>query len=390
MDTSGYTELTTLSSNFTNQSIDPVCYNKEYGPQVLLSYKIELLWCLLSVIVGLVANSINIVVFTSKNMRTVSSNVYLLMLAISDSMFLITVTVARILTAIRCLYFPDIRFDIYNTNDISCKLLQYMLDVFSNYSAMMILAFTVERYIACYHAIQFKQLCTLQRAWITCVSILVIISVTILPYHVTCMEVVEGQQTCTVSVSQIRADIFVYAYITEMLLYRIIPVIVIAVLNVFIIFKILRVHKQRKQRRSASLHHINNGKCPNRTNSQSKASKEDKHVQLTVMLIIVSSTYVILILPVLVHFAIKGLSNMDDMTDLQFRNYAMMFNISAFAVNFFLYTMGGSVFRQELKSIVFKKCGPNGAKSRMKVSSTHKTSTINGVKDSDESCETLI
>jgi len=67
------------------------------------------------------------------------------------------VFLAKDLTLLRCLHFPDSEFDIVNRTSFWCKLLQYLTDLFSDFSGCLILAFTVERCIAAYLPTQFKR-----------------------------------------------------------------------------------------------------------------------------------------------------------------------------------------------------------------------------------------
>lgn len=260
---------------------------------------------------------------------------------------------------------------------------------------------------------RFKELCTVRRAWIVCLSLLITICVSIIPYHMICMEVVEGHNVCTVSPDPIKMNIFFYAYIGEMLIYRFLPVIVIAILNVFIIIKIKNIHKQRQNRRQTVKHITNNGSLtpscnkrnstdgggskPRDNNQQKsvkmpKSSKEDKHVQLTIMLIIVSSTYIVLLMPNLIYFVLNKFIrmkaiHMDMVTELLFMNYSTMTFISAFAVNFFLYTMGGKIFRDHLIILLFRKSAK--ARQQKSINTNGKKRSTNG-KSIDETEETLI
>jgi len=61
------------------------------------------------------------------------------------------------LTLLRCLHFPKSQFDIFNRSSFWCKLLQYLVDLFSDFSSCLILAFTVERCIAAYVPTHFKR-----------------------------------------------------------------------------------------------------------------------------------------------------------------------------------------------------------------------------------------
>jgi len=81
---------------------------------------------------------------------------YLLTLAASDSCYLVSVFLSKTLTTLRCWYFVKSAFDIVNRSDISCVLLQYLSDLFSNNSTCVILAFTVERAIAVFTPMRYK------------------------------------------------------------------------------------------------------------------------------------------------------------------------------------------------------------------------------------------
>ena len=69
-------------------------------------------------------------------MRNISSNVYLLVLAFSDSMYLVSVFLAKLLTTLRCLHLQDSDFDIINSSTIVCQPPQLLVDFFSLVSQM--------------------------------------------------------------------------------------------------------------------------------------------------------------------------------------------------------------------------------------------------------------
>jgi len=68
---------------------DQACWQLNSTATIQLSYNIYLVSTLVFVAVGLVGNALSILVFSSAPMRSFSSNVYLLTLAISDSFYLI-------------------------------------------------------------------------------------------------------------------------------------------------------------------------------------------------------------------------------------------------------------------------------------------------------------
>jgi hypothetical protein len=254
------------------------------------------------------------------------------------------------------MFFKDSDIDIYNQSSFFCKFLQYLQDLFSSYSTCVILAFTLERYVAVYMPIKFKEACTVRKARLACVVVFLIIAVFIAPYHIMYMYRYEQFNVCTVLVSEEKK--FTILFGVEALLFRIIPVFVITVLNVFIILRVTHVTKMTRRRQSSSAC-LNNNRNGSRVGSRklpaktARTRKDDKSLQLTVMLILVSTSYVLTYIPVLVHFIIWKLQRSELVTVspdamLMARNYTCALYIAGFAINFFLYTMSGRVFRDQL------------------------------------------
>ena len=298
-------------------------------------------------------NTLSVMVFSSKEMLGSSSNVYLLLLAVSDSAYLLCVLMTKILSTFRCLYFVESTVDVFNRSVILCKALQYLLDVFSDYSTCLILSFTVERFIAVYRPIRFKELCTVQRARVACLVELAVIAMVIAPYHMMYMGIYDTYASCVVLMEHEME--FVISYVVEVATFRIIPVLIIACLNVFIIIKVTKLTRERRKLRALA---TRNMKSAQADKDRKKASaRDDKSTQLTIMLILVSSSYIVLYMPVLVHFVMWKLkrSNVINPSHAALgiaQNYARALYVSCFAINFFLYTMSGSVFREQLVKIL--------------------------------------
>lgn len=234
MDNSTFTDNQTL----TNRSFGDVVCLSELEPAVMTSHYMYLYVSMLFIGIGLIGNSLNIAVFSSKAMRKSSSNVYLLVLAVSDSLYLVSVFFTKILTTLRCMYFNDSQIDIVNRSEFMCKFLQYVLDFFSDFSTCLILAFTVERYVAVYAPIRFKQSCTVRKARIISAVIFTVITLFITPYHVMFMGLYRDYDVCIVLLA--HEATFTILYVVEALVFRVVPVFVIVVLNVFIIVKVRR------------------------------------------------------------------------------------------------------------------------------------------------------
>ena len=343
---------TTDATDNSTEVPDYACYSitqHEDNFHIMLSHRIFLYASFVLVIVGLIGNTLSVLVFTSREMRTISSNFYLLMLAVSDSCYLLSVFLSKVLTDMRCLHMKDTSADIYHRFNMMCKLLQYTSDVFSDYSTCLILVFTIERFIAVYLPLKFKEICTLTRAKIVCLGLLLVISISTCPYHMIMVGLYQDFPVCIVLLE--HENLFAIFYLIEAVCYRIIPVILIAGLNAFIIFRVIHVSRAKRNRRRAQ-NSLNN-------NTRSLSKKEDKNRQLTIMLILVSSTYILTYLPVLVHYILWKLQRMEKISlssdgMMIAQNYSKTLYIAGFATNFFLYTVSGKVFRKQL---IFMLCG---------------------------------
>ena len=345
---------------------DYACYHvNEEDPDLQLSIRIVLYCSLLFFLTGMVGNSLSVAVFSSKEMICVSSNIYLLVLAISDTLYLLSVFFTKTLTVARCMYFVNVPMDIYNRSTAMCKILQFFLDLFADYSACLIMAFTVERFIAVYMPLKYKDLCTLVRAKLTCFIIFAIVSVFIAPYHFLYIGRPFDYDVCTMLPE--TDAIFSNLYIVEAVIFRVIPVIVIAVLNVQIIIRVTMVTMlKRKQKFGQS--QIN------------KKKKDDRGMQLTIMLILVSTSYILVYIPVLVHFVMWKLQRakmlvVSDKTMTLMQNYTHVLYIGGFSINFFLYTLSGRIFREQLYKLC-GKCGIRQHPRKPRIDATEMTSLM--------------
>jgi len=170
---------------------------------------------------------------------------------------------------------------------------------------------------------------------------------------------------------------FAAMYLAEMVTLRVVPVAAIALLNALIVSRVTRITRDRKRRRrhipllpvddrasttagrSLPAPVVDRGRADSGVSlpSNRRASLDERNLQMTIILILVSTTYVLFYLPILVHFVLSkmkrsgivdvGLAVLD-----VFGNYARALHVAGFAINFLLYTLSGRVFREQLVAIV--------------------------------------
>ncbi|ESO08541.1 hypothetical protein HELRODRAFT_169408 [Helobdella robusta] len=473
-----------------DRSCDAMRTNSE---SVIVSLKIFICLSVVFIIVGLVGNFISLAVFTSRDMRKISSNVYLLLLALSDSIYLISIFFRKTLAIFKCWGIIDWNYDALTHSRASCMTTLFFVDLASNCSSILILLFTIERFWAVYFPVHFKEFCNVRRSSYAGLLSLVFILLTTLPTHVALIDLNTTYNIC--SVVQTSSGVFITV---ENIVYRVVPAFIIIVFNSFIIIRVAQITKTRNKRRTASasvarnnavtttvsshkndiyckkdfqnnlgckniskfkkisvlrppqqtqdiemeqLHdnknncveendriesnnivnniktnnNHNNDATNNKMNQQQQMTadeltphqqkplspvepkhepqphvqqierkrkrKEDKSLQLTITLILVSSTYLIAFLPSFIYsifdtLSLNGYLSIHKSVRRMAKNYTDLLFMTAFANNFFLYTLSGRIFREQIKKMFcFKRCCEagvsEGACNRKNMTTTH-------------------
>lgn len=139
--------------------------------------------------IGIFGNVISCVVFSTTPLKTRSSSYYLAALAIADLGFLLVLLLVHF-------SFNNI-LDIYN-RDWWCQTFVYISTVCANLSVGLVVAFTVERFIAVQYPLQRPQICTVSRAKIVVRSLTAVImtSHTYIFRVAGIIEVEDGSREC--------------------------------------------------------------------------------------------------------------------------------------------------------------------------------------------------
>lgn len=113
------------------------------------------------VLLGLLGNSLSVYVFFGTKLRYSSSSIYLGALAISDSGFLVVVFVP---------WLRMVHVDLFNRWGF-CQFFTYLGTLCSFLSVWLVVAFTVERYVAVKWPLRRQFLCTVARAKMTVIGL---------------------------------------------------------------------------------------------------------------------------------------------------------------------------------------------------------------------------
>ena len=227
-------------------------------------------------------------------------------------------------------------------SDWGCRILNLFKLTVTDYSVWLIIAVTVERYIATVHTLHAKVMCTRKRAAVVMVIVFFLL-VAVNSHFLFTVKLftftLEGQNytQCLGTYETFSAEIWP---VFDAFIYSVIPSIIIIVLNSIIIHTV----KYRYGFMDS------NGK------SQGAIQQEMK---LTVMLIVISFTFLITTLPVTITMIVLRLfkNSTEGICQVSFQTKSIkavviMLMYINHSINVFLYLLTGQKFRQGLCMIL--------------------------------------
>jgi hypothetical protein len=126
------------------------------------------------VLFGSIGNILSVIVFLKTKLRFLSSSYYLAALGINDTCFLLGSFVA---------WLDYLNIDIYNKN-YYCQFFTFMSGLCTFLSVWIVVAFTVERFIAVVYPLKRQTMCTVKRACMVLSGLFSIGSLICIPYAV--------------------------------------------------------------------------------------------------------------------------------------------------------------------------------------------------------------
>ena len=312
--------------------------------------------------IGLLGNALSLAVFLGSYLNRYSSNVYLSALAISDSVFLISLVLS---------WASQVGYEFYNVQGW-CQALSYLTYVASCLSVWYVVAFSLERYIAVCYPLRRQEMCTAKRARIVVITTAVLallfysfalFTMGVYPYgH-------NMRMTCLTSPKYYTA----ISRLTNIdtLITFIIPVIIIVSCNLRITYMVFWFYRERanlvssgnfrRSSRASSAHTLPVRNSGGNASSRSPTSNSSQ-IKVTKMLLIVSTVFLLCNLPthsLKTYLTIRQHLNPSYIPSFEFRVTSHVFQFvyySNFSVNFFLYSISGTTFRKALFKLFRKSC----------------------------------
>ena len=272
--------------------------------------------------VGIAANSLIVVVITLASLRISVFMTLLMFLAITDNLFLLN----------------EVVFGAGNLfSALASSLWRCRLNVFFYYStgiisSWLLVLISLERYVSVFYPLKIKVLCTVRRTYGMMLVLVVISSLSSLPILFTCSILYEnGTPICRFVGSNVIYDT-ICTFVLN-ILYNALPFALICTLNTLVVEKI----KSRLQFRLQFL------------GQTEKHSNSSKQTLLVPMMVSVCVFFAVMSFPTMTFTFIRIICRLledgqwilkDEVTHIPY-----LFDYLNHSMNFFLYCLSGSAFR---------------------------------------------
>ncbi|XP_074037844.1 G-protein coupled receptor [Leptinotarsa decemlineata] len=347
------------------------------------------------IVVGFVGNVLSCLVLLTTHLKLRSSSYYLAALAVADTGYVFCIFVVYCTS--------NNIFDIFNKNGF-CQVLMYLTYVCSFLSVWLIVAFTVERFIAVQYPLKKPYICTVSRAKIIVLS-LTAVALIFHFYIFLIVNIVEEQCQLVPEYQKVAG----YINYVDTILTLVVPVVLIVGMNTMIAISLFRFRKKmqddigenRADSEPTGFYNTSNSQSTSSTKKSrechslqdmevsepkktaavknnyerrqysrihvKKSARHGMSIQIqhniNKMLLVISSVFIALNLPsyllrICVYFEeiIYGDFGLSYFECIQ--QFAMVLYYTNFSINFLLYTMCGETFRLCLRTLfkdIFRK-----------------------------------
>ena len=343
-------------------TIDTFMEQVEFYMAFKIANFINTYWFPVLIPIGLVGNILSLIVMIKPKNRKMSTCIYMAAISINDNLMM----------ASSLNNFLVIVMEIHKWYLWECKLATFCALFALQNSSFQVLAMTVDKYIAIKWPHKAATYSTPKRAKMIAVG-LSVCAFTYNSPHFYLTHLLDGQ-CLAYGTGGVLSKIYPWF---SFVLNAIIPFTSLIYMNIVIVKAV------RNSREMFAAKGTNTGTVINKgMDTRQKTMKSDEN-QLTIMLLLVTTLFLILLCPTYIRFIYLAFADRD--TPSQYANSMLFFQVSSklystnSGINFFLYCISGQKFRKDLKEILFYRGISNraitrdGSQSNAVCSNTSKT-----------------
>ena len=312
---------------------------RTYMTYKILVY-IDKYWFPVLIPFGLVGNTLSFLVMFRPNNRRMSTCIYMAAISINDNIMLLFALHDWLVSAM----------DVREWYVLECKINAYFAYFSLQTATYQVLVMTIDKYVAIKWPHKAATYSTPRRAKIMTIAIFILVLIYNIPHFF--ITTLIGGKCYGYSVKGILTK--VYSWFT-IVINAVIPFTLLIHMN-YVIVKIVR--KSRKMFRG------NTGSTGTDTRQKSMKTAEN---QLTTMLLLVTTLFLILVLTTYIRFIYAAFVSRE--TPSKLASSMLVFEVSYklyvtnSGINFFLYCVSGQKFRNDLKEIIC--CSERSSSSSM-------------------------
>ena len=331
-------EVRTVSSIGVNKTIDNFTKGLETKPtdifmeevETLLTYKVATFiakyWNPILVPIGLVGNVLSFLIMVKPTNRKLSTCIYMAAISVNDSTMMLLIFYGWCVDYLK----------IHKRYPLGCRMESFLIMSALQNATYQVVAMTIDKYIAVKWPHKAATYSTPRRAKWTIVVLYVCVIIYNLPDFF--MTKMIGAVCASYVIGGVYAKI--YSWLT-FILNGIVPLALLIALNSTIMHEVRKSYKQFR----------------NPVDKARESTKKAVENQLTLMLLLVTTLFLVLLIPTYVRFLYFAFANRD--TPEKYAGAMLFYYISTrlyftnSGINFFLYCISGKKFREDLKELLF-------------------------------------
>lgn len=285
--------------------------------------------------VGIISNTLALIVFSCSYMRKTTSGIYFIFLSVADT-FLLSGELLLWLNSYNS-QGPVLGVDFMNTVDVWCKLIYFVRYTGRIWSSWLVVIITVARYLSIAFPLKVAQFSGPRTAVVVCViELLVSCLVCTSPFFTLGVYPYKANLRCLITDHTLYKW---FGWVVIKLGELILPSVIVSIFTALILKKLTKATQRRKQ--------LSQG--------QRQMLARSSESQLTVTLLGIAITFVFVRLPYSITYYIneykeemwKPLNKWTSFYIYAANAIAMVLAVTNYSINFFLYCFCGSSFRNE-------------------------------------------